>query len=89
MPPVLGGAGECTCCSAPCAVLWVSSLGHACCAAHAVLQILQGRTDKRQMGSRAGNTFSVARFEVAQEDALMPEAGEREPAGFGLIPALA
>ncbi|KAJ9516015.1 hypothetical protein QJQ45_024466, partial [Haematococcus lacustris] len=30
--------------------------------------ILQGRTEKRQLGSRAGNTFSVARFAAVEEE---------------------
>lgn len=35
------------------------------------LQILTGRTEKRQIGSRAGNTFSVATFAVDDK----PRAG--------------
>ena len=31
-------------------------------AAEGIDQILQGRTEKRQIGGRAGNTFSVATF---------------------------
>jgi chromodomain-helicase-DNA-binding protein 7 len=31
-------------------------------AAEGIEQILQGRTEKRQIGGRAGNTFSVATF---------------------------
>jgi len=42
------------------------------------MQILTGRTDKRQMGSRAGNSFSVARFAVAEEDALVPQQQKKE-----------
>lgn len=33
-------------------------------AAEGIDQILQGRTEKRQIGGRAGNTFSVATFAV-------------------------
>jgi hypothetical protein len=32
--------------------------------AEGIDQILQGRTEKRQIGGRAGNTFSVATFGV-------------------------
>ena len=32
--------------------------------AEGIDQILQGRTEKRQIGGRAGNTFSVATFAV-------------------------
>lgn len=35
-------------------------------------QILSGRTEKRQIGAKAGNSFSVARF-VTEEDT--PDAG--------------
>jgi chromodomain-helicase-DNA-binding protein 7 len=46
-------------------------------------QILTARTEKRQIGSRAGNTFSVATFAAAEEErgndqdywaALLPDA---------------
>jgi hypothetical protein len=68
---------------------WVAS--HTACVVPAraviVLQILLGRSEKRQLGSRKGNTFSIAHFgdgggelEPEQEEATAADAAAAEVA---------
>ena len=42
------------------------------------VQILTARTEKRQIGSRAGNTFSVATFAVDEKPAAAARKGGRD-----------
>jgi hypothetical protein len=46
-----------------------------CCT---LLQILAGRSEKRQLGSRKGNTFSIAHFAAGGAEPELPEAAEAE-----------
>ncbi|WIA09219.1 hypothetical protein OEZ85_008629 [Tetradesmus obliquus] len=66
-------------------------------AAEGIDQILAGRSEKRQLGSRKGNTFSIAHFAAAGAEPEQPEAaaeaaeGEAQPADpkafwAGLLP---
>lgn len=51
---------------------------HATC-----VQILASRTEKRQVGGKAGNTFSVATFAVVDEAALAAKAAADEAGAAG------
>lgn len=46
-------------------------------------QILEGRTERRQIGSRAGNTFSVATFAVDDNPRDGDQGGRRGKRGGG------
>ena len=46
-------------------------------------QILASRTEKRQVGGKAGNTFSVATFAVVDEAALAAKAAADEAGAAG------
>lgn len=47
-------------------------------AVHVVVQILAGRSEKRQLGSRKGNTFSIAHFGAGGAEPELPEPEEVE-----------
>jgi SNF2 family DNA or RNA helicase len=52
-------------------------------------QILKGRTEKRQIGGRAGNNFSVATFEVEGANAAANAAGDDKAFWATLLPEAA
>lgn len=54
-----------------------------CAALPRTAQILAGRSEKRQLGSRKGNTFSIAHFAAAGAEPEQPEAAAEAAEGEG------